>query len=320
MWGIRVLLLLAAGLALADASVVTLALPPIIAELDASVEQAAAVLGVYTLALAVALPLVTRLPARSLALGGALLFALASAGCGLADSITALLVLRGAQALGGAALLVGAFTLVDAGGAGRRAWTAVAIFGFAAGPALGGALTQAFDWRAIFLAQVPIALAAASIVAFSPATVEKSTLDPGPPRSMPEVRSARSSRSRSSPPRSSASSSCSCCCSSPAGRSTPLAAAAAVTVLPVAAVAAARISGPARTRAAAGALLVAGGVLALAFAPRRLAVVDRAPAGDGGRRARPRPARAGRRPAARGHRRAGGATCWPSGTPASPSR
>ena len=47
----------------------------------------------------------------------------------------------------------------------------------------------------------------------------------------------------------------------------PLAAAAGVTVLPVAAVAAARVGGPARTRAAAGALLVAGGVLALASVP-----------------------------------------------------
>ena len=65
MWVIRVLLLIAAGLALADASVVTLALPPVIAELDASIEQAAAVLGVYTLVLALALPLVVRLPART---------------------------------------------------------------------------------------------------------------------------------------------------------------------------------------------------------------------------------------------------------------
>jgi MFS family permease len=60
MWGIRALLLLAVGLVLADASVVTLGLPPIIAELDASVEQAAAVLGVYTLALAAGLLVVAR--------------------------------------------------------------------------------------------------------------------------------------------------------------------------------------------------------------------------------------------------------------------
>ncbi len=47
----------------------------------------------------------------------------------------------------------------------------------------------------------------------------------------------------------------------------PLAAAAAVSVLPVAAVLAARVPGPPRTRAAAGAVLVAGGVLALAALP-----------------------------------------------------
>ena len=48
-----------------------------------------------------------------------------------------------------------------AGGAlpvlGRARWTAAATFGLALGPALGGVLTQAFDWRAIFVAQAPVA-------------------------------------------------------------------------------------------------------------------------------------------------------------------
>jgi hypothetical protein len=264
MWGIHVLLLLAAGLVLADASVVTLALPLVIAELDASVEQAAAVLGVYTLVLAVALPLVTRLPARTLGAGGALVFGAASAGCGVADSINALLVLRGVQALGGAALLVGAFTLLDAGGARRRVWTAVAIFGFAAGPALGGALTQAFDWRAIFLVQVPIALAA-SIVTFVGPEPTKVTIEPA----------SLNARSSLGPLLALALLSAALVgvlfllvlLLVTGWSTTPLAAAAAVSVLPVAAVLAARVRGPAGTRAAAGALLVAGGVLALAFLP-----------------------------------------------------
>jgi Major Facilitator Superfamily len=264
MWGIHVLLLLAAGLVLADASVVTLALPPVIAELDASVDQAAAVLGVYTFVLAVALPLVARLPARTLAVAGGLLFGVASVGCGLADSIEALLALRGVQALGGAGLLVGAFTLLDAGGVRRRVWTAVAIFGFAAGPALGGALTQAFDWRAIFLAQVPIALAA-SIVAFVPATGTNPTTG------------AASFDARGSWAPLTALALLSAALVGVlfllvlllvTGWSVePLAAAAAVTVLPIAAVLSARVKGPATVRAAAGALLVAGGVLALAFLP-----------------------------------------------------
>ena len=37
-------------------------------------------------------------------------------------------------------------------------WVAASVFGIAVGPALGGALTQAFSWRAIFLAQAPIVL------------------------------------------------------------------------------------------------------------------------------------------------------------------
>jgi Major Facilitator Superfamily len=260
MWVIRALLLLAVGLVLADASVVTLGLPPIIAELDATVEQAAAVLGVYTFVLAVALLVVARQPPRPLAVGGALVFAGASLGCGLAESVTALLALRGVQALGGAALLVGAFTLLDAGGANRRAWTGAAIFGFAAGPALGGALTQAFDWRAIFLVQVPIA-AAAAVVAWRrdpPARGEPAPLR-GPFGAMVALALLSAAL---------------------VGvlfllvlllvtgwSVTPLAAAAAVTVLPVAAVLASRIRGPASTRAPAGALLVAGGVIALAFLP-----------------------------------------------------
>ena len=36
-------------------------------------------------------------------------------------------------------------------------WTLAAGVGVAAGPALGGVLTQVFDWRAIFLLQVPVA-------------------------------------------------------------------------------------------------------------------------------------------------------------------
>jgi len=299
MWVIHVLLLIAVGLALADASVVTLGLPPIIAELDASVEQAAAVLGVYTLVLALALPAAAAVRHRALAPVGAVLFALASLGCGLAGSIGLLLVFRGAQAVGGAALLVGAFPLLDAGGTGRRAWTAVAVFGFAAGPALGGALTQAFDWRAIFLAQVPIVAAAALATTKggqtplraaakggqTPLRGRGDAVEPNPPEGSDPL--TAESRVGSDPLTREGG-------QTPLGpvvalallsaalvgvlfllvlllvtgwSVSPLAAAGAVSVLPVAAVLAARVPGPPRTRAAAGAVLVAGGVLALAALP-----------------------------------------------------
>jgi MFS family permease len=271
----RALLLLAAALALADASIVTLALPPIIDELDASVEGAAAVLGVYTLVLAVALPFVPRLrvSARMLGAAGGGVFAATSLGCGLVGSLEGLLVFRALQAGGAAVVLVAVFELVDGGGAGRRAWHVAAVFGFAAGPALGGALTQALDWRAIFLAQVPIALAASVAAGLS---VE--FLGPQPRNSTngagPAPLHARSS--------SNASGAATLALVSAAltgvlfllvlllvtgWSTTPIAAAATVTVLPIAAILASRIRGPATTRAASGALLIAGGVGALASVP-----------------------------------------------------
>ena len=40
---------------------------------------------------------------------------------------------------------------------GAAIWTLAGTFGIALGPALGGVLTQVFDWRAIFAAQAPVA-------------------------------------------------------------------------------------------------------------------------------------------------------------------
>src|SRR5215204_6443684 len=113
---------LAAGIALADASIVTLGLPSILVELDTTVEGVALVLGVYTAVLALALPpaawLCRRYGDAHLGVAGMALFGAASLGCGASDSLGLLLVLRGIQALGGAAALVAAFELLGAGHAG----------------------------------------------------------------------------------------------------------------------------------------------------------------------------------------------------------
>ncbi len=168
------LVIAAAGLVLADASIVTLALPELLTALDTTVEGVAAVIAVYTLVLALALlpaeRLMRRIGASTLGAAGFVLFGLASAVCAGADSLTPLLIARGVQALGGAAGLVAAFTLIDGGGsAGRRHWLAAAVLSSAVGPALGGALTEAFDWRAIFIVQIPVAAAAALAALRDPA-------------------------------------------------------------------------------------------------------------------------------------------------------
>src|SRR4029453_18700625 len=99
-------LAVAAGIALADASIVTLGLPSILVELNATVEGVALVLGVYTAVLALALIpaawLCRRYGDAHVGAAGFGLFLAASLGCGASDSLGLLLVLRGVQALGAA--------------------------------------------------------------------------------------------------------------------------------------------------------------------------------------------------------------------------
>jgi Major Facilitator Superfamily len=263
-----VLLAVAAGLALADASIVALALPPLLDELDTTVSGVAAVIGVYTLVLAAAIwPaawLARRLGPAHVGAAGLLLFAAASIGCALSDALPPLLAFRALQALGGAAGLLAAFDLMDAGGAqgslGRRLWVAAAVFGSAAGPAIGGALTDLLDWRAIFVAQAPVALGAAAgcwaLRLPPPVAAPSAPLRWGPAIALGAISAALTAVLFL------------LVLELVAGWSVdPLAAAAAVSVLPLAALAAARIPGDPAVRAACGCLLVAAGAGGLAFLP-----------------------------------------------------
>jgi Major Facilitator Superfamily len=267
----RVTIAIASGLALADASVVILALPPILLELHTSVEGVAAVIGVYTAVLAVALPISAALHGRATGAAGSLLFAAASIGCASANSLELLLVMRALQALGASALLAAAFDALDGGGEGRRIWIGAAVAGTAAGPALGGVLTELFDWRAIFIAQAPLALVAAPGLLQSHIPTVHEAL-PRPPRDLLA----------------------SLALALLSGAITavvfllvlllisgwsidPLAAAAAVTVLPIAAVAGSFVRAPGATRAVAGCLLVAGGIACLALLPEPSAFWTLAP-------------------------------------------
>ena len=108
------------------------------------------------------------LSVRAIGAGGFALFAVASAACAGADDLTGLLVARCAQAVGASAGLATVFDLLGGAGPGRRLWLGAAVFATALGPAAGGALTEAFDWRAIFVFQVPVAAAGAIAVLVGP--------------------------------------------------------------------------------------------------------------------------------------------------------
>ncbi|MGE5691788.1 MAG: MFS transporter, partial [Pseudomonadota bacterium] len=157
---------LAIGLALADSSVVTLALPDVLAQFDLSVTSVAWVLTSYNLALALAAVPAAYLARRNPAVvfvAGVLLFAGASLACGLAGTFVVLVAARCVQAVGGA-LLIGAgldlLTLSEGDDArGARVWAIAGIVGAALGPAVGGVLTQTLGWEWIFLLGAPLALA-----------------------------------------------------------------------------------------------------------------------------------------------------------------
>ncbi len=281
-----------AFLVLADTAIVALALPPILRELDTDVAGVAAVLGVYAVVLAIALLPAERVGRtrgmRELGLAGVAVFGLGSLVCGLAGSIELLLGARALQALGGAALLVTAHAVlvgepaarseaadtVPASGQpsmgwgthGLRLWRLAALLGTAAGPALGGALTQGFGWRSIFLVQAPAALAAVP----GCLTAAGQRVEP-----------AAESRERDSSPALTVAFAALALVSGAIAAALfltvlllisgwgiePLAAALVVSIMPLSALAAIRIGGPPRDRAAIGALLVAAGAAALAFLP-----------------------------------------------------
>jgi predicted MFS family arabinose efflux permease len=155
----------AVGVAFADSSIVVLGLPELYARFHTSIEGVSWVVTAYNAAVAVAalglIVLVHRVRARGILIAGLLAFFLASLACSLADSLPFLISARCVQGVGAALLLAGALPVLgDLTGSvtrGAAIWTLAGTFGLALGPALGGVLTQLFDWRAIFAAQAPVA-------------------------------------------------------------------------------------------------------------------------------------------------------------------
>jgi MFS family permease len=156
---------LAAALAVADSSVVVLALPDLYGTFDVSIVGVSWTITAYNIAIvagAVAvLPLEPRVRGHVLAGMGLALFAASSLVCGLANTFELLIAGRVVQGIGAALALAGAVpVLAGIRGTDERAinvWATAGAIGAAAGPALGGLLTQLFSWRSIFLLQAPLA-------------------------------------------------------------------------------------------------------------------------------------------------------------------
>lgn len=97
---------------------------------------------------------------------GFLIFTAASAACGLAPSLAALVVFRLFQAFGAALLQANSVALVTTSAPRNRMRTALGVqagaqaLGLALGPALGGVIVSTLGWRWVFLVNVPVGVVA----------------------------------------------------------------------------------------------------------------------------------------------------------------
>ena len=171
--GICSMSLLIVGL---DLTIVNVALPSIHRELRASVPGLQWTIDAYTLVLASLLMLAgstaDRVGRRRTFQAGLAVFSVGSLLCGLAPSLGFLIAARVLQAIGGSMLNPVAMSIIRNVFTDPReraqaigVWGAVIGLSMALGPVLGGTLTGAAGWRAVFFVNVPIGVAAIVLTA-----------------------------------------------------------------------------------------------------------------------------------------------------------
>ena len=165
---------LASSMAFIDSSALTVALPKLRAAIGADLAAVQWVLNGYVLALA-SLTLIggaladAHGKARVLAIG-CLLFGAASIACALAPSAAWLIAARILQGIGAALVtpaslaLIGATYPKDERNSAIGIWAAASALTTAAGPVLGGWLTETFGWQAVFWINPPFAIIAVAIL------------------------------------------------------------------------------------------------------------------------------------------------------------
>src|SRR3954466_4663005 len=158
-----------------DSSIVNVALPDMMGNLGASLDEIAWVTTGYILSNVIVIPLTGWLGAffgrKRYFVGSILLFTAASFFCGSAHSLSALIFWRIAQGVGGGALMVVSQAVLLEAFPRRQAGTAMALFGLGVmvgptvGPTLGGWLTDNYGWPWIFFINLPVGVLAAVLIA-----------------------------------------------------------------------------------------------------------------------------------------------------------
>jgi DHA2 family multidrug resistance protein len=165
---------LAALMQVIDSSIVNVALPDMMGNLGASLDEIAWVSTGYILASVIIIPLTGWLGdffgRKRYFVGSIIIFTVASFLCGASHSLSALVFWRIIQGLGGGALMTVSQAVLFESFPRREAGTAMALFGLGVmvgptiGPTLGGWLTDNYGWPWIFYINIPLGMLAASMI------------------------------------------------------------------------------------------------------------------------------------------------------------
>ena len=171
-----------------DSTIANVALPRMQGELSATQDEMGWVLTSYIVAAAITIPLTGWLAGqfgrRSVFLISIFVFTVASALCGMAETLPQIVLFRFVQGVGGAALVpLSQAVLFDINppkdfGRAMSIWGIGVTMGPILGPALGGWLTEDYNWRWVFFINLPIGMLAFAGLFFT----------------MPENRNAKASR------------------------------------------------------------------------------------------------------------------------------
>ena len=173
-WLIAFIVSLAAFMEVLDTSIANVALPHIAGNLGASSDESTWVLTSYLVSNAIILPItgwfVSLIGRKRFFLICILLFTISSLLCGIAPTLPILLLARVIQGIGGGGLQPMAQAILadtfppEKRGLAFSVYAVTAIVAPAIGPTLGGWITDNYTWRWIFLMNLPVGIAALSLV------------------------------------------------------------------------------------------------------------------------------------------------------------
>ncbi len=167
--------MLAVLLEIIDTSIINVAVPTMMGNLGATLDEIDWVVTSYIVAIVIVLPLTgwmaNRFGRTRYFVTSILIFTAASAMCGASQTVEGLIFWRIVQGLGGGALMATAQAILvesfppSKQGVGQAIFGVGAMIGPALGPTLGGWLTDNYSWHWCFLINVPLGLLAATLCA-----------------------------------------------------------------------------------------------------------------------------------------------------------